>query len=434
MVRQIRTRAELAAVVTAGAGYLYNDFGGGNPKMCPIHAVRCPWVKTMLNVADGRLSVSKLWSDSLPELVQAVRDHGKVFTFCGSERDLADMAAAASNAAAATRSEERTSKPTRATPRASAARAARPLGSAPRDGMAGPRPYHIEIAPGARGPLEVWSVQRLPFEPKGELKDLRGELGAAAATLHARDGEHLHSVYSSASLELVDSENVLFYNVGTGRFGDAARCGLRFERAYQPPPPSPPGTVRGAEHYCRYEVVAADAPFVHWQAGPSIARWQGVACPPLHEFARASEIWLACRRAQIETTNRVLGPQVRFGVRIGVRAGSGGTRNVAAFVKPLLDGLVASLQHHDGSDVADLAARLGEQLGEPPDLVRRLLTAPGRSPLGRTRLLWRWGKPVQWNPADDRCVAARVEIETGGGPGARWSLDGEIFEVREVRG
>jgi hypothetical protein len=47
-------------------GFLYNDFGGRKPQDCPIHAVSCSWVRTMLNVRSGPLSVKKL---ALPALV-----------------------------------------------------------------------------------------------------------------------------------------------------------------------------------------------------------------------------------------------------------------------------------------------------------------------------------------------------------------------------
>jgi hypothetical protein len=73
----------------------------------------------------------------------------------------------------------------------------------------------------------------------------------------------------------------------------------------------------------------------------------------------------------------------------------------------------------------------GEPLaGRPFGL--RLRIRRGRDPesavLGRQRLLWRWRNGVQWNPADDLCVAAEVVIDPGIESEA-WSHSGEIFEA-----
>jgi hypothetical protein len=62
MVRRIQARAELVAFIDAGEGYLYNDFGGRDPKMCPIHRARCRSLSLMLAVREGKLSVGKLCS------------------------------------------------------------------------------------------------------------------------------------------------------------------------------------------------------------------------------------------------------------------------------------------------------------------------------------------------------------------------------------
>ena len=69
MIRRIRTLEELQGVVDHGNGFIYNDFGGRDPKMCPIHSVSCRWVATMLEVDPGALSVQKLWSSNLQELL-----------------------------------------------------------------------------------------------------------------------------------------------------------------------------------------------------------------------------------------------------------------------------------------------------------------------------------------------------------------------------
>ena len=85
MVREIRTAEQFSELIEAGVGYLYNDFGGQQPKLCPIHAMDCRWIPSMLRPATGKLGVPKLWSTNLDELVAEIVKRGKVYAFCGSE-------------------------------------------------------------------------------------------------------------------------------------------------------------------------------------------------------------------------------------------------------------------------------------------------------------------------------------------------------------
>jgi len=92
MIREIRTRAALVEFIDAGEGYLYNDFGGRNPKLCPIHHGGCRSLARMLSVPEGELSVHKLCSPLLADLVAEVIRLGKVHSFCGNEPGLASGA------------------------------------------------------------------------------------------------------------------------------------------------------------------------------------------------------------------------------------------------------------------------------------------------------------------------------------------------------
>lgn len=58
---------------------------------------------------------------------------------------------------------------------------------------------------------------RLPYQPRGWLRDFRRELGTACRTLVAGPPQILHATYSSEDRSLVDLENALTYNLGTGR-------------------------------------------------------------------------------------------------------------------------------------------------------------------------------------------------------------------------
>src|SRR5689334_22117958 len=71
----------------------------------------------------------------------------------------------------------------------------------------------------ANGPGEVsaWSEVRLPFQPKGEMLEFRQRLDAAIRAMAPGAGGQLVATYTAADPHaLIDTENVLFYNVGLG--------------------------------------------------------------------------------------------------------------------------------------------------------------------------------------------------------------------------
>jgi hypothetical protein len=102
--------------------------------------------------------------------------------------------------------------------------------------------------------------------------------------------------------------------------------------------------------------------------------------------------------------------------------------SAAAVVKPLVDGVVAALHRHDGSDLEELAARLARLHGIDPARSRARLMDPEGAVLGERRLLWRWKDGVQWNPGDDACVLGEVWIDADAALGATM-LSAEVFEV-----
>jgi hypothetical protein len=117
--------------------------------------------------------------------------------------------------------------------------------------------------------VELWSEQRLPFQPKDWLVDMRSDLRAALAGLRCGRDQVLHATFTSAITGAFDIENVLFYNVGASYFQGNATRGIRFERSFTPPPASP-GNDRWPR---RYAGSPFDGPFAHWERGRRLASW-----------------------------------------------------------------------------------------------------------------------------------------------------------------
>lgn len=403
MIREIRTAEQLAELIQTGAGYLYNDFGGHNPKLCPIHAMGCHWIPTMMRPSTGRLGVPKLWSDDLEELVAEVTELGKVHAFCGSEPNLARGSAST-----------RPGAPAALRPHAPGAPAtSQPAGRHPGSGA-----YDVLVEPGI---VTVSSTYRLQYDSKPQTKALKSEIGAAVAQLRAGPDQILEAVYTSASHELVDAENVLLYNVGTGRFAASAHGGLRFERVYA----APPG--KGVDHHHRYAIVAADSPSSHWRRGPLVVEASGLRFPHLDATSKPDAVWLATRKG-VPAGARV--HSGRYSLDLTLAVGSHDAIRPADVVKPLVDGLIAGLHAHDGHDAALVTPLLAARLGLGIELVAALLHDETRAWLGTRRLLWRRANGIQWNPGDDECVSAMLRMRRDGQ--SEWRLAFGLYAVEPL--
>ncbi|HUP86846.1 MAG TPA: hypothetical protein VM143_14405 [Acidimicrobiales bacterium] len=265
-------------------------------------------------------------------------------------------------------------------------------------------PPDFVAVPGADG-VEAWSVRRLPFEPKGSMLEFRSALRAALSALDTRIGR-LRCAYSSASTDFCDAENVLLYNVGMSSFGRLTEHSVTFERSHLVP--TCPEPLSGpALHHLRY-TTQSDTTFLHWQIGAEIAAVE-TATP--RRVDKAADWWWATRTGTrtmtgVDLTNQPYGLRIQIG---------GLDRSTASVLKPMLDGIVASL-HRDDSPADETVTRLATQLREAADDVRAQLMAPD-APLGQRLLVRPFRDGLQWNPADDLCVACSVENRGPAYPG-----------------
>lgn len=399
MIRDIRTAEELRELIDAGQGYVYNDFGGRDPKMCPIHSITCRWVVTMLKPASGRLGVPKIWADSVDELTAEIGLRGKVHGFCGSEPGIGRAVAAAARPTQPVRARDQTPQPANSAP--------------------DPR-FHFEHSDRE---VTVSSAYRLQFDEKPQTKQLKQAIGEVVARLRPASGEMLEAVYTSAVTDLVDAENVLLYNVGTGRFAACAQEGVRFERVHAPAPGSPQ-----CAHHHRYAMVGSNAPSSNWRFTDTIVRVGEIAVPRLDAMSKPDEVWFAVSHAAPVGAHPHVG---HYALEMTLELGPGERARPADIVKPLVDGLVAGLHSHDGRDLQMLASRLAARIGLAEAEVAERLMDPSRAWLGTRRLLWPRADGLQWNPGDDGCVSATLRVGHGGPAG--WRLAFGVFGVEALR-
>ena len=226
--------------------------------------------------------------------------------------------------------------------------------------------------------------------------------------VEAVPGQLLYAVFGSATEGHFDLENVLFYNVGTKFLNRAGRYGVRFERRFAAPP-LPENKLAPMPHYHCYALTSTNGQFKHWQNGAQVAHWTFSAerAADLRDCAR---VWLALKQNGKVTvgTDTLAGP-LQLRISIAIPQGSG--LAAMTFLKPLLDGIISAFHAHDGDDEMEIARRLARRTGANAEVITDLLRQRKSAVLGTRRLLWKWGmNGVQWNPADERCVAVEVQL------------------------
>lgn len=276
----------------------------------------------------------------------------------------------------------------------------------------------------------VWSSRRLPFEPRGWLVLLRKEIRDAVGKLDCRNSLVLDGIFSSLDADTFDVENVLFYNVGVGYFKDSARNGIRFQRV-RSSPPTHPSLANNLTHYQRYRLTRRDENFSEWLKGRTLASWDRI---PMKQgtLPGVESIWDSMRSSseKINTTGRIADRE--FGLTVIIHPPSSDTRlNLASRIKGVFDGVLAGFHQHDGS-AQEIGKILARKINKQPDQILSQLSDGSYNLLGKRRLVWLRGNGVQWNPADDRCVAGELFLGSNSSDQSNYELSGEFFRVMKA--
>lgn len=278
---------------------------------------------------------------------------------------------------------------------------------------------HVVIADPARGNVEAWATKRLPFEPTGWQAELRDELRDAISQLRGPAGSVLHAAYGSADQARCDVENVTTYNVGLGAFDAAARSGICIERRLT----APDGPIPHAGHHWGYRIGARRGDLAFWHRGDVLAHWLQADWPALRSSTTIEPTWWRLRSQPITTAGDA-GEAGWLALRLQVGVPEGVDVAVVRILKALVDGALAALHVHDGTDAEIVAARVAAKVGVSAEEAREALADRRHAVLGERRLLWPFRDGVQWNPADDRLAAIELYGERVTGPA--WTIAGEL--------
>lgn len=279
--------------------------------------------------------------------------------------------------------------------------------------------------------VEACARVRLPFEPREWQIEFRETLRQSIAKLDTASDELLHASYASSSREACDAENALIYNVGASCFAHPARYGLMFERGLVSVPD--PGRDRSVgDHHYRYAPAVLDAEPRHWRTGRSLAQIETLGCGALTASTKVARVWQAVKSGVLHVSTPIPTLPEFFGVTLVLNCPGGAAVNPAAVLKPLFDGVISALHHHDDRASVDVvAARIAASGGLDRRETARLLSESETALFGGRRLAWPWRDGIQWNPADDRCMVGRLFLSSL--PALRpWAFEADIYEIDPV--
>jgi hypothetical protein len=277
--------------------------------------------------------------------------------------------------------------------------------------------------------VRAWASFRPPFEPRRDTAPwhFRAQLREAVSKLVLEtDDEIARCAYASSVTGLVDAENVLLYNLGSGYLAPAARSGVRFVRTFAEPPTSPvPLAPYGSTHYLEYGFTDSGSK-ESIKHGASLASWRDVPWPETSVVPKVSALWFALRTSNPSVHSRLDDPTALFGIQIEIAA-DGALLSPVHVLKPLLDAVVSAF--HFGVNASDpiVTTYVARQIGlADPKQVETLLGDERFNVLGSRMVVGSYRNGVKWNPADERCVLAQVALTRRRG---RATFSGHIFAV-----
>lgn len=262
----------------------------------------------------------------------------------------------------------------------------------------------------SEGRVLVWSNQRLPFELKGELVELRNKIREGVRSLKSTlTPSALYGCYYSSEQSLVDTENVLFYNVGTSYFSHLELTSLMFERSFsEPPKPSQQGNIYRHFHYYSLE----ENTFKHWKMKEILIEFSATLPTSLNigSSFRLEEVWFSIKNGRINVVNRLrnyASSQIGLNVRLTLPDNK---LKLVSVMKSLIDGTISAFHRWENPD-HDIIRIIADRLRTDTETVRNLLIRENESILGSRDLVHKWSNSIQWNPADDNLVAVKLSVE-----------------------
>jgi hypothetical protein len=183
-------------------------------------------------------------------------------------------------------------------------------------------------------------------------------------------------------------------------------------------------------HHQRYESGSKDQHFLHWVAKDMLSSWNNILVPQLTSSIKPHFFWRLIKENNVSIyCNETY--EGYFGIELELFIPQNSRFNLAAIIKPMLDGIISAFHSYQGKQLDEVSKRLAINLSSRWDYISTLLLDENQSILGSRCVLHPFQKNVQWNPADDKCVVIKLicnYLEGNEIP----RLNGKLFKVKEV--
>jgi hypothetical protein len=281
--------------------------------------------------------------------------------------------------------------------------------------------FHVEATGDT---VQLWSIRRLPFEPKGWLKEMKLGLRAGLQQLQPSSPDDILSCrFTSKDSGVFDLENVLLYNVGSGGFARTAKNELRLSRTVAAPPDCPVALSSVPLCFHQYQVRPVSTGLPAWTRQP-LASWR-FTLPRTRGDRKPHQVWWAMKGGECQSGSRRLGAGRRFGLVVTYQTPK--PVNLAGKIKVLLDGVVSGLHSMPGSVEPQVLAWLAVHLSTNEAAIAAALRDESNAVLGNCSLVRLFSDGVQWHPRDDLCDA--VVFKSVVKPGSEEGCWGAVYEL-----
>ncbi|MDL2257962.1 hypothetical protein LJC42_02240 [Eubacteriales bacterium OttesenSCG-928-K08] len=279
---------------------------------------------------------------------------------------------------------------------------------------------HYEIYHDRRSVI-VYSTDRLTFESKGWQIQLKSDVRNAVEQLSTYKDEGIIAVYGVDNDNyFIDTENALFYNMGTAAFREIAHYKIAYD-TLSPEESSllfAQAGLKKYHHYYSYQVSG----FSLCKTSPVLS-WEKMELFSLRGEHKPFDYWKLLREHIDEVVvHQDKAMKGQFGIELHIYEPNVKTINLANPMKALLDGIICAFHKMPMEVDEELIAIVSHRL----NISDQTLLYNSKAVLGEEVFVKPYRNNVIWNPQDDRCSTVSISIEYGS---SKRCISGKIYEV-----